>query len=148
MCTAPAAVKNRVADRGFVNIRPFRAMHASIFLLLVGLPTIGAVCTVCGGFFSGCTGGTRGRECAGPAAGTANTAALAAGSATAVTLVGMFKSAVTHVFNSPVVGLKTFVAFYGPSLPFDVVFLVALFVFGGTATGFVVPSSVGSSHTV
>ena len=92
----------------------------SWLLCLYFLPCAAAVCQICGGFFSGCTGGEDGTTCTGPAAVQANAAALVAGSTAALSLIGMFRPAVTRVFNSTVLGLlKTYAAMPVAGTPFS-----------------------------
>ena len=89
-------------------------------LLFIFLPCTAAVCKICGGFFSGCTGGTDGVTCQGSADVKKNAAALVAGSATALTLVGMFKPRVTRVFNATVLSLlKTYASMPVAGTPYD-----------------------------
>ena len=61
-----------------------------------------AVCKVCHGFYTGCTGGDDERTCTGMATVQANIGAVAAAGAAAITLVGLFKPRVLRVFNTQV----------------------------------------------
>ena len=81
---------------------------------------VGAVCSVCHGFFEGCTGGDDGSKCAGAAAVVGNAAAIAAAGTAALTLVGLFDVRVLRVFTSPVLAvLKQYALAPVAGTPFD-----------------------------
>ena len=108
-----ACVAKRVVGRCSILLyrltTPASALLITLVLMLANLPMIRAVCTICGGFFAGCTGGADGQTCEGTAAVKKNAAALVATSTTALSLAGMFGPKVTRVFNTTVLGLiKTY----------------------------------------
>ena len=77
-----------------------------LWLLMLGnLGYSGAVCSVCHGFFVGCTGGGDGNTCKEAAQVAANVAALAAAGGGVVKLVNLFNPRILRVFTSTVLGL-------------------------------------------
>ena len=90
----------------FLAFRAYGPGPGSCLLFLAWfLQPADAVCSVCGGFFEGCTGGDDGKTCSGAKAVTDNAAALVASSATAVSLVGLFSVRVLRVFNTSVLAV-------------------------------------------
>ena len=121
--TPAAPVSTRPSRRGssmaFAKAPQFYRLVRIVVIFLM-LPLVAATCTICGGFFSGCTGGSDGSTCTYTAAVGANTKALAATSAAALSLVGMFRPSVTRVFNTTVLSLlKTYATLPVAGTPFS-----------------------------